>query len=215
MSINPSTNLARLLTNDRVRETDTHFNDNGHGSSRAAQDQSLAGIVVTRRRPAHFVALTEDGRIDAMLAQGGAKLAAVLEKRGAIAVNNAQRGAGDGAATLTPDPTLKTVDPNDVTIAMPAEDGEPAVSDADRDAWRKWRVTYTVTIEAPPYKVTGTLLLLPSQDPFSLTERGTELFLAVFNPTVEFLGMTLRDIPRDSILVNRSHIRRVKATMAA
>jgi hypothetical protein len=48
-----------------------------------------------------------------------------------------------------------------------------------------------------------------------LTERGSELFLAVFNPTVEFLGTTLTDIPRDSILVNRSHIRRVKATMVS
>jgi len=31
-------------------------------------------IAVTRKKPGHFVALTEDGRIDAMLAQGGAKL---------------------------------------------------------------------------------------------------------------------------------------------
>jgi hypothetical protein len=100
-------------------------------------------------------------------------------------------------------------------IAMPAEDGEPAVSDADREAWQRWRVTYNATIEMPPYTVTGTLLLLPSQDPLSLTERGTDLFLAVFNPTVEFLGRAIGDIPRDSILVNRSRIRRVKATMAA
>jgi hypothetical protein len=27
--------------------------------------------------------------------------------------------------------------------------------------------------------------------------------------------MAIKDIPRDSILVNRSHIRRIKATMAA
>jgi hypothetical protein len=41
------------------------------------------------------------------------------------------------------------------------------------------------------------------------------LFLAVFNPTVELLGAPVKDIPRDSILVNRSHIRRVSATMVA
>ncbi len=212
MSINPSTNLARLLSNDRVREVENRFGESAYSAAKAAPDPGRAGIVVTRRRPAHFVALTEDGRIDAMLAQSG-KLAALLEKRGSINVNTAQRGASDGSVPLTPALGLKTVDPYDVTIAMPAEDGEPAVSDADHEAWQRFRVSYDATIEAPPYKVTGLLLLLPSQDPFSLTERGTDLFLAVFNPTVEYLGATLNDIPRDSILVNRSHMRRVKATM--
>jgi len=32
------------------------------------------GIVVSRKRPGHFVALTEDGRVDAML-QGSVKIA--------------------------------------------------------------------------------------------------------------------------------------------
>jgi len=214
MSINSSTNLARLLSTDRIRETETHSNGIGFGSVRAALDQAIAGIVVTRRRPAHFIALTEDGRIDAMLAQGG-KLGAALEKRGSINVSNAQAGAGDCDGPLAPAPTIKTIDPYDVTIAMPAADGEPAVSDADREAWQKFRVAYNAIIEVPPYTVTGRLMLLPSQDPLSLTERGTDLFLGVFNPTVEFLGTTIRDVPRDSILVNRSHIRRVKATMAA
>ena len=214
MSINPSTNLARLLTNDRIREVATRFGDSGYGMAQAAPHSGVAGLVVTRRRPAHFVALTEDGRIDAVLSQGG-KLAAALEKRGSMNVSNAQIGPCDGSVPLAPAVSMRTVDPNDVTIAMPAEDGEPAVSDVDRDAWRKWRSSYNATIEAPPYTVIGTLLLLPSQDPFSLTERGSELFLAVFNPTVEFLGTTLTDIPRDSILVNRSHIRRVKATMVS
>ena len=212
MSINPSTNLTRFLTADRIREVETNFG--GVALAKAAPDQGLAGMVVTRRRPAHFVALTADGRIDALLAQNG-KLGALLERRGSINVNQAQTGAADCDGPLTPAPTLKTIDPNDVAIAMPAADGEPAVSDADRDAWQKFRMTYNATIEMPPYTVTGTLLLLPSQDPLSLTERGSELFLAVFNPTVELLGMTIKDIPRDSILVNRSHIRRIKATMAA
>ena len=213
MSINPSTHLARLLSDDRVREVENRFGGGRYATARVAPDSGLAGIVVTRRRPAHFVALTEDGRIDALLLQGG-KLAAALEKRGSINVGSAQLGPSDGSAPLTPALAVRTVDPYDVTIAMPAADGEPAVSDADSEAWRKWRVAYDATIEAPPYKVTGTLLLLPSQDPFALTERGSELFLAVFKPTVEHLGTTLQDVPRDSILVNRTHIRRIKATMA-
>jgi hypothetical protein len=169
-----------------------------------------AGIIVTRKKPGHFVALTEDGRIDAVLSKGG-KLADALEKRAAIDVSNAQQGANEGGA-LSP-ANVKNVDPYDITVARPAEDGEPVVSDADKDAWSKFRMAYDVTLTATPFTVTGVLLLLPSQDPMSLTERGTELFLPVFTPSVSVNGVTLRDTPRDALLVNRSHIRRVNANM--
>lgn len=172
----------------------------------------VAGIIVTRKKPGHFVVLTEDGRIDAVLAQGGVKLADALEKRAAINVNNAMQGPNDGSS-LAPAGGVKNVDPYDITIAMPAEDGEPVVSDADRDAWTKFRVAYDVTLTATPFTVTGVLLLLPSQDPMSLTERGTELFLPVFGPSVQVNGVTLKDTPRDALLVNRSHLRRVNASM--
>jgi hypothetical protein len=170
------------------------------------------GIVVTRKKPGHFVALTEDGRIDAVLAQN-VKLADALEKRAAINVNNAMQGPNDGSAPLAPAGGVKSVDPSDITIAMPAGDGEPVVTDADRDAWSKFRMAYDVTLEATPFTVTGVLLLLPSQDPLSLTERGTELFLPVFVPQVQIGGVTLKDTPRDALLINRSHLRRVNANM--
>jgi hypothetical protein len=169
---------------------------------------ATVGIVVTRKRPGHFVVLTEDGRIDAVLAQGGVKLPDALEKRAPINVNNAQRGPNDGSS-LAPASGMKSLLPHDVTIAMPAEDGSPVVSDADRDAWSKFRVAYNVTLEAPPFKVSGVVLLLPSQDPMSLTEGGTELFLPLFAPSILLDGVALMGTPRDAILVNRSHIRRV------
>ena len=165
------------------------------------------GIVVTRKKPGHFIALSEDGRVDAVLNQNG-KLADLLEKRAAIGVKDAQRGANDGSG-LAPAAMVKSVDPYDVTVAMPAADGEPVVSDAERDALGRFRVSYDVVVEAPPFKLSGTLMLLATQDPMSLAERGTELFVPLFNPRVEVGGVTLRDTPRDSVLINRSHIRRV------
>ena len=171
------------------------------------------GIVVTGKRPGHFVVLTDDGRIDAVLAQGGVKLADALEKRAPINVGNAQQGPNDLSEPLAPSYNIKSVDPYDVTIAMPASDGEPVVSEADRDAWGRFRVAYDVTLETTAFTVSGVLLLLPSQDPVSLTERGTELFLAVFSPTVLVGGTPLGDTPRDAVLVNRSHLRRVTAGM--
>jgi hypothetical protein len=171
------------------------------------------GIIVTRKKPGHFVALSDSGRTDAFIAQNGVKLADALERRAAINVTNVQSGPTDGSGPLTPLAGVKTVDPYDVTIAMPAEDGEPCVSEADHEAWKKFRVAYNVTLEAPPFTVTGVLLMMPSQDPLSLTERGTELFLPVFDPSVQFGGAGLPGVPRDVILVNRAHIRRVNATM--
>lgn len=171
------------------------------------------GILVTRRRLGHFVALTEDSRIDATLAQGGVKLPDALERRAAINVNNVQQGPNDLSAPLAPAPGVKSVDPCDISIVMPAEDGEPLVSEADRDAWAKFRVAYDVTLETTPFRVSGVLLLLPSQDPLSLTERGTELFLPVFAPVVQMGAVTIKDTPGDAILVNRSHMRKVNATM--
>jgi hypothetical protein len=47
----------------------------------------------------------------------------------------------------------------------------------------------------------------------SLRERGTELFLAVFSPTVQVGAATLKDIPGDAILINRSHLKKVNATV--
>jgi hypothetical protein len=171
------------------------------------------GIVVTGKRPGHFVALTQDGRIDAVLVQGGVKLADALEKRAPINVSNVQQGPNDLSGPLAPAYNVRSVDPYDVTIAMPAPDGEPVVSDADHDAWSRFRVAYDVTLEATVFTVSGVLLLLPSQDAMSLTERGTELFLAVFSPTVLVGGRPLGDTPRDAVLVNRSHLRRVTASM--
>ncbi len=170
------------------------------------------GKPAVKKRPGHFVALTEDGRIDAMLAQGG-QIAAALEKRTSININNIQRGPADGSGELTAVSGTKSVDPYDISIIMPAADGDSVVSAADKDAWSRFRVAYDVTLELTPFRVTGVLYLLPSQEPMALTERGTELFLPVFEPMVQCGGVALVDVPHDAILVNRSHIRKVNASM--
>jgi hypothetical protein len=171
-----------------------------------------AGIVVTRRKPGHFVALTKDGRIDAYLAQGGAKLPDALERRSSIIVNNVSKGSNDGTTPLLPNLGIKSIDPYEIAIAMPAADGESVVSEAERNAWHMYRIAYNVTLTVTPFTVTGIVLLMASQDPTGLTERGSELFVAVFAPTVEIGGVTLADTPTDTILVNRAHIRGVKAS---
>lgn len=166
-------------------------------------------VVRTAKVPGHFVALTNDSRIEAVLAHGGVRLADALERRGLIAVNNVLQGPNDGSGPLSSAPNIKSIDPGAIIIAMPAGDGDPVLSAAESEAWHNWRDAYEVTLEAPPFKVAGTLLLLPSQDPFLLTDQSGYRFLPVFSPTVEVDAVIVTDIRRDAILVNRSYLRRV------
>ncbi len=179
------------------------------GISRPAAAPVLGGMM-RKGHPGHFVALTEDGRIDAVC---NGKFGDLLEKRMAIQVQNAQEGPADGSRPPAPAAGLKSVDPYDLTVVMAAADGESPVSAADREAWSRFRMSYDVTLEATPFRITGMMLLLPSVDPMNLMERGTELFMPVFNPTVQIGAVPVRDVPHDVVLVNRSHLRRVNANM--
>lgn len=168
------------------------------------------GGLLKKGHPGHFIALTEDGRIDAVC---NGKFADLLEKRMAIQVQSPLEGPADGSRPPAPAPGLRSVDPYDLTIVMAAPDGEPPVNQADREAWSKFRMSFDAVLEATPFRVTGILLLLPSIDPSMLMERGTELFIPVFQPIVQMGAVPVRDVPRDVILVNRSHLRRVNANL--
>jgi len=170
------------------------------------------GIVVARKKPGHFVALTRDGRVDATLTQSGTKLAEALERHAPLGVGNVMKGSSDGKAPLLPVVGAKTIDPSDVSVAMPAADGEPVVTEAERNAWKMYRVTYEVTLTVTPFTVSGLVMLMPTLDPEGLPGRGAELFVPVFDPTVQVNGVTIADAPRDAVLVNRAHIQAVKAT---
>ncbi len=179
------------------------------GILKPAAPPALGGFL-KKGHPGHFVALTEDGRIDAVCS---GKFAEMLEKRMAIQVQNAMEGPADGSRPPTPAAGLKSVDPYDLTVVMAAPDGEPAVSQTDKEAWTRFRISYDAVLDASPFRITGMLLLLPSVDPLTLTERGTELFIPVFAPMVQLGASPVRDVPRDVILVNRSHLRRVNANL--
>lgn len=158
--------------------------------------------------PGHFVVLTHDRRIDAVLAKAGVRLADALERRGLLDVVRVSQGPNDGSGPLTPSPNIKSLDPHSMIIAMPADDADPVLNRAEGEAWHNWRDAYTVSLDVPPFGVVGELLLLPSQEPYLLKDQATYLFLPVFAPIVEIGDVTLTDIRPDAILVNRDCIRR-------
>jgi hypothetical protein len=177
----------------------------------AFNPSSRETLVVGRAGlPGRFIVLTAENRIEAVLAKSKPGLAEALERRSPIEVQAVFIGPNDGSSPLVSAPNVKTIDPRGVIIAMVAPGSDPLIAPAERAAWQDWRINYAIAMEAPPYTIAGNVLLIPSQDPFLLSEGSRELFLPVFSPKVQVGELALADLRHDEILVNRSQLRRVR-----
>ena len=57
------------------------------------------------------------------------------------------------------------------------------MSDDEKSAHRIHKVSYEVALEAPPYRVVGTVYLYPGSEPDSLLHRSSEMFIPIVNAT--------------------------------
>ena len=87
----------------------------------------------------------------------------------------------------SPAPGLKSVDPYDLILVLAGADSMPELTDEERAAHRVHKVSYDVALEAPPFRVIGTVLLHPGSEPDRLLDRATEMFVAVIDAQA-FLG---------------------------
>jgi hypothetical protein len=71
-------------------------------------------------------------------------------------------------------------------------------------------VSYEVAIEAPPYRVVGTIHLYPGFDPASLLSRSSEMFVPVVDATATIDGRPIGEAMTPAILVNRQYLRGVE-----
>lgn len=164
-----------------------------------------------RAKAGRFVALTGLNRIVGTVNQSG-KLVDLLEKRGPFGIKDVIEVSLDGLLTRE-STSIRTIEPRDIFIVMSAPDGEPVYSQAQRDALGLWRLPFEVSIEAGPFRVIGQVYLRGLEDIPALSDPGGDAFLPVFDPVVQVSGVTLRDAPRDSVMVNRSHIQRATTTV--
>jgi hypothetical protein len=163
----------------------------------------------TARSGTAFDGLTEEWRLLGRMQIDG-RLSDALNKREAIEIADVQWAPVDGSEALSEAPGLRSVDPYDLILVLAGEGSLPELSDEERAAHRVHKVAYDVALEAPPFRVLGTVLMHPGSEPDRLLDRATEMFVAVID-AVAMLGeqrVSGEDI--DTILVNRFYLRGVE-----
>jgi len=178
--------------------------DAGQGSGQA--------IAAADARGSRHVALhgfTEDWRVLGQLEITG-RLLDALNKREAIAVSDARWAPADGSQPIEAAPGIKSIDPYDLVVVIAGADTLAAVTEDERLAHRVHKVSFDVALEAPPYRVVGTIQLHPGSEPDSLLERGSQMFAAVTQPAMTLGGTPVDLAGADTILVNRFYLRGIK-----
>ena len=158
---------------------------------------------------APFEGLTEEWRLVGRMAVEG-RLSDALNKREAVPISDVQWAPIDGSDGFTAVPGLKSVDPYDLIIVLAGEASLPPLSDTEKTAHKVHKIAYDVALEAPPFRIIGTVYLYPGSEPGRLLERATEMFVPVVD-AIAYLGDTAVSDPEiDTILVNRFYLRGVE-----
>jgi len=180
-------------------------------SEDAAADAAAAPArsPVAARTGLAFDGLTEEWRLVGRMNVDG-RLLDSLNKREAIEIHDVRWAPIDGSAPLSPAPGLKSVDPYDLILVLAGPDSMPDLSEEEKAAHRVHKVAYDVALEAPPFRVTGTVLLHPGSEPDRLLDRATEMFVPVTD-AIAYLGdTTVSDPEVGVVLVNRFYLRGVE-----
>ena len=170
--------------------------------------QAPAKTPVSARSGVAFDGLTEEWRLVGRMSIDG-RLLDSLNKREAIEILDVQWAPLDGSGPFAPAPGLKSVDPYDLIIVLAGEDTMPELSEEEKAAHRVHKVSYDVALEAPPFRVLGTVLMHPGSEPDRLLDRATEMFVAVTDAQA-FLGDQEIGENVETVLLNRFYLRGVE-----
>jgi hypothetical protein len=156
-----------------------------------------------------FDGLTEEWRLLGRMQIEG-RLSDALNKREAVEISDMQWEPLDGSAPLSEAPGLRSVDPYDLILVFAGEGSIPEMSDAEIAAHKVHKVSFDVALEAPPFRVTGTVFMHPGSEPDRLLDRATEMFVAVVDAVAMLGDKRVGDPEIDTILVNRFYLRGVE-----
>jgi hypothetical protein len=156
-----------------------------------------------------FDGLTEEWRLVGRMRIEG-RLSDALNKREAVDITEVQWAPIDGSAALEPAPGLRSVDPYDLIIVLAGEGSLPELSDTERAAHKIHKISYDVALEAPPFRVTGTIYLHPGMEPERLLDRATEMFVPVVDAAAYLGDQRVGDPDVETVLVNRFYLRGVE-----
>ncbi len=156
-------------------------------------------------RPIPFEALTDEWRLRGSMHVEG-RLSDALNRRQPITISDVLWGPADGSGPMEP-AGFEVVDPYDLILVLTGPTSLPVLTDAERVAFKVHKVAYDVALEAPPYRVVGTVYLYPGSDPDRLLDRSTEMFVPVAD-AVAYLGeAVVSGEEADTVLLNRFYLR--------
>ena len=142
------------------------------------------------------------------------RLSDTLNRREPIDITEVQWAPLDGSEPFSEAPGLKAIDPYDLILVLAGETSLPTMSTDEAAAHRIHKVAYDLMLEAPPYRIIGTVNLYPGTDPQRLLDRSSEMFVPVVHARA-----TMGDVPiatdANVILVNRLYLRGVEQVDAS
>ena len=156
-----------------------------------------------------FDGVTEEWRLVGRMNVEG-RLSDALNKRESIAIHGVRWQPIDGSGPLVDAPGLKSVDPYDLILVLAGEGSMPELTDSERAAHRIHKVSYDVALEAPPFRVIGTVFLHPGSEPDRLLDRATEMFVPVIEAVALLGDQRVGDPDVETVLVNRFYLRGVE-----
>ena len=168
-----------------------------------------AGVPSRVRTGVPFDGLTEDWRLVGFMDVEG-RLSDTLNRRESIPLSEVSWAPVDGSAGFSPVPGLQKVDPYDLIAVLASDRTLPELSEAEKAAFKVHKVAYDVALEAPPFRVVGTVYLYPGSEPDRLLDRSSELFVPVVDAVAFHGDRPIGDPDVNVILVNRSYLRGVR-----
>ena len=138
------------------------------------------------------------------------RLSDALNKREPISINDVRWAPVDGSSPLSDAPGLRSIDPYDLIIVIAGAGSLPEMSDQEKNAHRIHKVRYDLALEAPPFRVVGTVYLYPGSEPSRLLDRSSEMFLPVVDARAQVQGRPIETGGAKDILINRVYLRGVE-----
>jgi hypothetical protein len=178
------------------------------GKQEAPAD-SAGPSLATRQGDIAFDALTEEWRLSGTMTVTG-RLSDVLNKREPIPISGVKWAPLDGSAEPSDAPGLRSVDPYDLIVVIAGESTMPPLTEAEKAAHKVHKITYDVALEAPPFRIVGTVQLYPGSEPERLLDRGTEMFVAVVDAIAYHEDRPVTGEEGATVLVNRFYLRGVE-----
>jgi hypothetical protein len=179
------------------------------GSSGASGSSAGGSAPRAMRTGVAFDGVTEEWRLNGRMEIDG-RLLDALNKRESIAIHDVRWAPIDGSAEMVDASGLRSVDPYDLILVLAGEGTLPELTDEEKAAHRVHKVAYDVALEAPPFRVIGTVFLHPGSEPDRLLDRATEMFVAVVDASVWLGEQRFGGEDVDTVLVNRFYLRGVE-----